>query len=68
MSDYTGLNLFDKVLIPHAHKEKYAERIKLTIEEMNAQGLEIITLTDNQAIIVTDDGSKVVELKEVGLT
>lgn len=60
LTDYSGLNLFDKVIIPHAHKEKYAERIKQTTAEMNEQGLEVITLTDDQAVIVTDEGSKVV--------
>lgn len=62
LTDYQGLHLFDKVIIPHAHKEKYAERIKQTTAEMNEQGLEVITLTDDQAIIVTDAGSKVVDL------
>ena len=62
LTDYSGLNLFGKVIIPHAHKEKYAKRIKQTTAEMNEQGLEVITLTDDQAMIVTDDGSKLVEL------
>lgn len=62
LTDYSGLNLFDKVIIPHAHKEKYAERIKQTTTEMNERGLEVITLTDDQAVIVTDEGSKIVGL------
>ncbi len=62
LKDYTGLNLFNKILIPHAHKEKYAERIQQTTEEMKTKGLEIITLTDNQAIIVNDDDFSVVSL------
>lgn len=60
--DYRGLDLFGKVIIPHAHKEKYAERIKETIAELNQQGLEVITLTDDQVVIVTDKSSKVVDL------
>jgi len=64
LTDYRGLNLFDKVIIPHAHKEKYAERIKQTTTEMNEQGLEVITLTDDQAVIVTDEGSSVVDLHQ----
>lgn len=64
LTDYRGLNLFNKVIIPHAHKEKYAERIKQTTTEMNEQGLEVITLTDDQAVIVTDEGSNVVDLHQ----
>jgi dipeptidase E len=60
LSDYSGLDLFDKVIIPHAHKEKYAERIKQTTQEMEARGLTVITLTDDQAVTVTDEGWKVV--------
>lgn len=62
LTDYRGLNLFDKIIIPHAHKEKYAERIKQTTTEMDDQGFEVVTLTDNQAIILNGEESKIVEL------
>lgn len=47
LTDYTGLDFYDKVIIPHAHKEKYAQRIKQTTEEMIEKGLEVVTLTDD---------------------
>lgn len=62
LTDYTGLGFYEKVIIPHAHKEKYAERIKQTTEEMNEKDFEVVTLTDDQAVLITDEGSKVVEL------
>ena len=65
LTNYNGLNLFEKVIIPHAHKEKYAERIKQTTLEMNEQGLEVIPLTDTQAIIVSDQGTKIVDLQNL---
>ena len=55
LTDYRGLNLFDKIIIPHVQKEKYAERIKQTIEEMKLLGFETVTLTDDEVIIVSGD-------------
>lgn len=60
LTDYQGLNLFDKIIIPHAQKKKYSDRMKQTLAEIKDQGLEFITLTDDQAVIVTDRGSRVV--------
>lgn len=62
LTDYTGLNLVDFVIIPHAHKEKYKERIQETTAELNSKGLKVTTLTDNQAIIVDGTSVKTVEL------
>jgi len=52
--------LFGKIIIPHAQKKKYSDRTKQTLAEIKDQGLEFITLTDDQAVIVTDRGSRVV--------
>lgn len=62
LTDYQGLNFFDKVIIPHAHEAKYAQRIKDTTAEMKAMGFEVVTLTNNQAVLITDEGAKVVEI------
>lgn len=58
--DYAGLNLFSKIIIPHAQKEKYSERINQTIEEMENKGYEIITLSDEQMVVVNGDQFEVV--------
>lgn len=60
LTDYFGLNLFDKIIIPHAHKEKYFERIKSTTQRMEQQGYEVVTLTDDQAIIIDNQDVKLV--------
>lgn len=54
LDDYAGLNLFSKIIIPHAQREKYADRIMQTTTEMNKQGLEVVALADDQAIIVNE--------------
>ena len=61
---YEGLNLFDQIIIPHAQKEKYAERIRETIEEMTKKGFEVETLTDNEAVLINDDEVKKVTISQ----
>lgn len=58
LKNYEGLNLFNQAIIPHAQKEKYAERIKETVKEMNQKGLEVMVLTDNEAVLINDDEVK----------
>lgn len=55
LTDYSGLDLVDFIVIPHAHKEKYKERIQQTTEEMQAKGYSVKTLTDDQAISIDGD-------------
>jgi len=59
--DYSGLNLFDEIIIPHANKERYRQRIKETKKEMEGKGFKVNVLTDNQAIIINDKDWRVVE-------
>jgi dipeptidase E len=56
--DFTGLNLIDKIILPHVQKEKYAERLRLTQAEMEAQGYEVIRLTDDQMVLVEGKTAK----------
>lgn len=62
LTDFSGLNLYDKILIPHVQKEKYAERIRQTKAEMEEKGFEVVTLTDSEAIVVNGDESRVVKI------
>lgn len=55
LTDYSGLNLVDFIVIPHAHKERYKERIQQTTDEMQSKGYKVKTLTDDQAISVNGD-------------
>lgn len=60
LSDYTGLNLVNIVIIPHTHKEKYKQRIEETTAELQESGLEVVHLTDDQAVVVDEDEWKLV--------
>lgn len=53
--DYSGLNLFDTILLPHSQKEKYFERLALAKIELKKLGLEAMTLTDDEAIVIVGD-------------
>lgn len=62
LTDYTGLNLVDFIIIPHAHKERYKERIQQTTDEMQAKGYNVKTFTDDQAISIDGDKVEFLEL------
>jgi len=62
LTNFSGLNLVDFIMIPHAHKERYKERIQQTTEEMESRGYSVKTLTDDQAISVNDNIVKFLEL------
>lgn len=61
LTDYSGLDLFNEIIIPHANKERYADRIKETKKEMEDKGFKVNVLTDNQAILIEDESWKIVE-------
>lgn len=58
LKNYEGLNFFNQAIIPHAQKQKYAERIKQTIREMTQNDLEVMTLTDDEAVLINDNEVK----------
>ena len=60
--DFTGLNLIPSAIIPHAHKEKYSDRIAAAQQELEAQQHPSVALTDEQALVVTDTGSEIITL------
>lgn len=62
LTDYSGLNLVDFIVIPHAHKERYKERIQQTTEEMESKGYSVKTLTDDQAIFIDGEAITFLEL------
>ena len=61
LSDYTGLNLVNFAIIPHTHKEKYKQRIEETTAKLQKNGLEVVHLTDDQAVVVDGDEWEVVD-------
>ncbi len=55
-----GLGLVNFVILPHYGKEKYANLYKKIMDEYGKK-YKLITLTDEQAIIVDENGYKIVK-------
>ena len=61
LKSFKGLNLVDFVVLPHYGKEKYKNKHKKIRQEFTEEGLELITITDEQSIIVEDDNYRILE-------
>lgn len=62
LANFDGMNLLHSVIIPHAQKEKYRDRITLAQTELKEMGYETLALTDDEAIIVNGEEVKKVSL------
>jgi dipeptidase E len=62
LKTYEGLGLVDFVVLPHYGKEKYLQKYEKIIENFKEK-YELITLTDEQAIVFEGDSYKVIESK-----
>lgn len=60
LSSYTGLGLVDFVVLPHADRPEYLPYLKRA-ERKYGEGRKFIRLNDTQAIVVMDDGMRVLE-------
>jgi len=63
LSTFTGLGLVDFLILPHYGDPKYDVRLNKIINKWKNKGYKIITLTNDQAIIVEGDSQKIVEVK-----
>lgn len=50
LDNFNGLGIFRNVIIPHAQKEKYFERIKRTTERLESKGYKVYPLTDDDVL------------------
>ncbi|MBQ2695431.1 Type 1 glutamine amidotransferase-like domain-containing protein [Candidatus Saccharibacteria bacterium] len=57
LPNYNGLGVFPDVIIPHAHKEKYFERIKRATSKLNKEGFSVYPLTDGEVLFY--DGTNI---------
>ena len=55
LKNFDGLGIFNNIIIPHAHKEKYFERIKRATESLEKKGFQVYPLTDDEVLFY--DGS-----------
>ena len=50
LKNFNGMGIFDEVVIPHTHKEKYFERVKEATEKLTSKGFIVCHLTDNDVL------------------
>jgi dipeptidase E len=61
LDSYEGLGLVDFVVLPHADRLEYLSYIERAEKEYG-EGRKLVRLNDSQAIVVTDDGMKFLEV------
>ncbi len=55
-----GLNLTDKVVLPHIDNKKYADIMNGINDKLRAEGYQTIPLTDAQALVINGSEEKIV--------
>ena len=50
LENFNGMRIFNEVVIPHTHKEKYFERVKEATEKLTSKGFIVCHLTDNDVL------------------
>ena len=50
LENFNGMGIFNEVVIPHTHKEKYFERVKEATEKLASKGFKVHHLTDNDVL------------------
>ncbi len=64
LKDYSGMNLFNSYILPHYGEFPFAQSSKETLEAYGSS-LDLLPLTNSQALIVTADGYKILEERSV---
>lgn len=59
LENFDGLGVFQDVIIPHAQKEKYFERIRKTTERLESKGYKVYPLTDNDVLFFDGDSCEI---------
>ena len=50
LENFNGMDIFNEVVIPHTHKEKYFERVEETTEKLTSKGFKVHHLTDDDVL------------------
>ena len=50
LNNFDGMGVFKDVIIPHAQKEKYFERIRRATERLESKGFKVYPLTDDDVL------------------
>lgn len=62
LSDYGGLELVNFATVSHTNQKEHQERFALTIDEWKQKPYALFGLTDTQAIVVTDNFMRFVDV------
>ncbi len=57
---YAGLNLIDKVIIPHIDNEMFAKRVIAWNEQLKNEGYKTVPLKDSQALVIDGEYEKII--------
>ena len=57
LKNFNGMNVFNEVIIPHTHKEKYFERVRRASDKLKSQGYKVNKLTDDDVLFYNGDRS-----------
>lgn len=50
LKSFDGMSLFNNVIIPHTHKQKYFERVKRATKKLENKGYKVHPLTDDDVL------------------
>ena len=50
LENFNGMGIFNEVVIPHTHKEKYFERVKEATEKLTSKCFKVHHLTDDDVL------------------
>ena len=50
LDSFDGIGVFEDVIIPHTHKEKYFERVKRATKKLESKGYKVHLLTDDDVL------------------
>ena len=59
LDNFNGLGIFRNVIIPHAQKEKYFERIRRATERLESKGFKVYPLTDDDVLFFDGDSYRI---------
>ena len=59
LKSFDGMSIFNDVIIPHTHKEKYFERVKRATMKLEFKGYKVYPLTDDDVLFFDGNSSKI---------
>ncbi len=55
-----GLNLTEKVVVPHIDNEKFGGVVKKISKSLKCEGYEVVEISDEQALVINGKSSKII--------